>query len=168
MFYRALRHALPVFIMMLIPLCQSFSRGESRAQMESRASLAIQEFSSRLGITGPIGFSIVPENSHLVSVEHEKGEADGYRISASEAFLRNLNDREMLAAIAHELGHVWIYTHFPFLQTESLANMQALRLVSKSDLESVYWKVWEWNGRKTKPAEVLKPVEEAATSVSSD
>ncbi len=152
--------------MLLIPFCQSFSRAESQTEIESRVRLAIQEFSRRLGITKRIGFSIVPENSHLVSVEHEKGGADGYRISCSEAFLRNLNEREMMAAIAHELGHVWIYTHFPFLQTESLANRQALRLVSRSDLESVYRKVWEWNGRKVSLAEVLKPVEEAVSLTS--
>ncbi len=152
--------------MLLIPFCQSFSRTESRTEIESRVSLAIQEFSRRLGIIKRIGFSVVPENSHLISVEHEKGGADGYRIFCSEAFLRNLNEHEMTAAIAHELGHVWIYTHFPFLQTESLANRQALRLVSRGDLESVYRKVWEWNGRKVSLAEVLKPVEEAVSLTS--
>ncbi len=165
-FLKRCRHAALVCLVLLVPFCQSFSRAESRMQLESTASSAIQEFSRRLGITKRIGFSIVPENSHLFSVEHEKGGADGYRISCSEGFLQNLNEREMMAAIAHEMGHVWIYTHFPFLQTESLANRQALRLVSRSDLESVYRKVWEWNGRKVRLAEVMKPVEEAVSLTS--
>ena len=44
--------------------------------------------------------------------------------------------------IAHELGHVWIYTHHPYLQTEQLANQIALKVVSRESLDSVYGKVW--------------------------
>ena len=32
----------------------------------------------------------------------------------------------------HELGHVWIFTHHPYLQTEQLANRIAMRLVSRT------------------------------------
>ena len=44
--------------------------------------------------------------------------------------------------VAHELGHVWIYTHHPYLQTEQLANQIAMRVVSRESLDSVYGKVW--------------------------
>jgi len=54
------------------------------------------------------------------------------------------NPRE--AAIAHELGHVWIFTHHPFLQTEVLANQIAQRLVPRSSLVQVYEKVWKRQG----------------------
>ena len=46
------------------------------------------------------------------------------------------------AAAAHELGHVWIFTHHPFLQTEEGANRVALQLVDRKTLEEVYAKVW--------------------------
>ena len=52
--------------------------------------------------------------------------------------------------MAHELGHVWIYTHHPFLQTEELANEIAMRVVSRELLESLYQKVWERTGTKGK------------------
>lgn len=49
----------------------------------------------------------------------------------------------------------------PILQTETLANQQALKLVSREDLEKVYEKVWEWNGDKGSLAQALACVEEA-------
>jgi hypothetical protein len=57
-----------------------------------------------------------------------------------------MNDGELDAAVAHEMGHIWIFTHFPYLQTESLANQQALKLVSRSELQKVYEKMWMWRG----------------------
>lgn len=155
-------HAALLCILLLASLHLSFSPTESRDEIESRIiGSAIQKFSPILGITQRIVFSIVPEDSHLVSVKHENGLTQGYRLSFSERFLQSLSEREITAAVAHELGHVWIYTHFPFLQTEALANRQALRLVSKGDLESIYRKIWDWNGRKVGIAEALKPVEDA-------
>jgi len=44
--------------------------------------------------------------------------------------------------VAHELGHVWIFTHHPYLHTEELANSIALRLVDRAALDAVYDKVW--------------------------
>ena len=44
--------------------------------------------------------------------------------------------------VAHELGHVWIFTHHPYLQTEAGANQIAERLVARQTLERVYAKVW--------------------------
>jgi hypothetical protein len=45
------------------------------------------------------------------------------------------------------MGHVWIFTHHPYLQTEQLANRIAMRLVSRENLQQVYEKVWK-NGAK--------------------
>jgi predicted Zn-dependent protease len=59
-----------------------------------------------------------------------------------------LTDDEVRAAIAHELGHVWVFTHHPFLQTEELANRIAMRAVSRETLERVYDKVWKRIGTK--------------------
>ncbi|MCI0721982.1 MAG: hypothetical protein L0338_23875, partial [Acidobacteria bacterium] len=54
---------------------------------------------------------------------------------------------ELSASIAHELGHVWIFTHHPYLQTELLANQIALRVVAREDLEKTYEKVWKDKGK---------------------
>ena len=43
---------------------------------------------------------------------------------------------------------MWIFTHFPFLQTERGANDVALRVVSRDALERVYAKVWARGGAK--------------------
>jgi predicted Zn-dependent protease len=51
-------------------------------------------------------------------------------------------DREELeAAIAHELGHAWVFTHHAYLQTEELANQIAMRMVTRAGPERVYGKV---------------------------
>jgi len=52
-----------------------------------------------------------------------------------------LTDDDIKAVVAHELGHVWIFTHHPYLQTEQLANEIAMRLVTRESLEPVYAKV---------------------------
>ena len=62
-------------------------------------------------------------------------------MSFEAAFVSELTDEELDAVIAHELGHVWIFTHHPFLQTEQLANQIAMRVVSRQTIEAVYAKV---------------------------
>jgi Zn-dependent peptidase ImmA (M78 family) len=60
-----------------------------------------------------------------------------------------LSDAERQAMVAHELGHVWIFTHHPYLQSEALANRKAEELVSRESLQQVYEKVWELDGEAT-------------------
>ena len=55
---------------------------------------------------------------------------------------------EIDAVVAHELGHVWIFTHHPFLHTEELANQIAMQVVPQDTLAAVYDKVWKRVGRK--------------------
>ncbi len=128
--------------------------------MEQRIRPIIRDFSKRLGITPHVLVTIVQTNSRLASVRHTSNGAGEYQISFEAEFLRTLNTRELRAAVAHELGHIWIFTHFPYLQTEELANQQALKLVPRSDLERVYEKVWWWNGGSGNVQTVLRSVDE--------
>jgi hypothetical protein len=128
--------------------------------MEQEINLIVEDFSARLGITSRVTVALVPTNSRLASVANLAADTGAFEISFEMGFLRTLDDRELRAAVAHELGHVWIFTHFPYLQTESLANQQALKLVSRSDLGRVYEKVWQWSGKKGNLENVLGPVED--------
>ena len=83
----------------------------------------------------------------MVSIDRPNVEG-GFRLSFENSFLNELTQGELMAVVAHELGHVWIFTHHPYLQTEQLANTIAMRVVSRESLEKVYEKVWERDGSK--------------------
>ena len=104
------------------------------------------QFKALLGITATVEVAVVPRDPLLVSVTPAPGRPGTFLLSIEEAFLRTLEADELRAVIAHELGHVWIFTHHPYLQTEQLANRIAMRLVSRESLASVYPKVWERTG----------------------
>jgi hypothetical protein len=99
-------------------------------------------------IASPIVVSIVPSNSLMMSVEAPTDTRQTFLLSVEASFLDTLTDSELEAAVAHELGHVWIFTHHPFLQTEELANKIAMRAVTRETLQRVYAKVWERSGTK--------------------
>ena len=102
-----------------------------------------------LAIPHPVTVSLVEANTLVVSVERLMTAQDvAFSLSIEAGFLDLLTEAELEAAVAHELGHVWIFTHHPFLQTEELANEIAMRAVSRESLESVYQKVWERTGKK--------------------
>jgi Rps23 Pro-64 3,4-dihydroxylase Tpa1-like proline 4-hydroxylase len=94
-----------------------------------------------------VHISIVARNEKLVSVERSKRRHGEFILSFDETFLNGLEDSELSASIAHELGHVWIFTHHPYLQTELLANQVALRVVTRENLEKIYEKVWKDKGK---------------------
>jgi Peptidase family M48 len=86
--------------------------------------------------------AIVPVNPLMVSVLSPVRSGGVYQVAFEGDFLDTLSDDELHAVVAHELGHVWIFTHHPYLQTEQLANKIALRVVPRETLERVYHKVW--------------------------
>jgi len=146
-------------VLLFLPLCGGlpFSfNGASKDELAAKVQKIIHSFSPRLGITVPVIVAIVPKNQRLISVEYAPGRTDLFQMMFEEDFLRTLNETELRAAIAHELGHIWIYTHFPYLQTETLANRQALKLVTRSDLAAVYEKVWERNNETGNLAELME------------
>jgi hypothetical protein len=136
-----------VFAPLLLFPALSSARGGVYPVNQGRLALidlVIQDYSRRLGITQEVTFSFMVGNPRLVCVERPVPEKDVFQLLFEEEFLRTLDDRDMCAAIAHELGHVWIFTHFPYLQTESLANQYALKLVPQEDLDRLYEKVRLW------------------------
>lgn len=112
----------------------------SRAQAlanEMRAILGIEPMVQVVGVVyHPLVFSVEPVDS----IRNE------FILSVEFGFLIALDDDELRAAIAHELGHVWIFTHHPFLQTEKLANAIARPLAERSSFERVYLKLWAYEG----------------------
>ena len=103
----------------------------------------VDRFRHDLSIEEKVFISVVAKNDRLVSVERSKRRHGGFTLLFDEDFLITLDDSELSASIAHELGHIWIFTHHPYLQTELLANQIALKVVSRENLEKVYKKVWK-------------------------
>src|SRR5688572_4692649 len=109
----------------------------------------------RLNILERVLVTVVDHNPLVMSVETLSGRSGPFVITADDEFIRSLNDEELKAAVAHELGHVWIYTHHPYLQTERLANDVALRVISPELLVPVYEKVWKRTGTRGNLAEYI-------------
>jgi hypothetical protein len=124
----------------------SAGASEEAAALAAAESRRIQELVDavrmELAVSHVVSVELVATNPLKASVEPVKGAAGTFRLSLERAFLEQLTPVELKAVIAHELGHVWIYTHHPYLHTEQLANQIALRVVSRESLDSVYGKVW--------------------------
>ncbi|HEU5259596.1 MAG TPA: hypothetical protein VFU28_26600 [Vicinamibacterales bacterium] len=102
----------------------------------------------RMAIPDMVVVSIVEHNPLVVSVERAKDGTSAFSLSIDRDFLEGLTPEEIDAVVAHELGHVWIFTHHPFLHTEELANQIAMKVVPQDTLVAVYDKVWKRVGRK--------------------
>jgi predicted Zn-dependent protease len=113
------------------------------ADQQQRIQRVVDDLKARLSIAQNIDVAIVEHNPALFSVVPAQHQPSTFLLSAQEDFARGLSDAELRAAVAHELGHVWIFTHFPFLQTEELANDVASRVVSRESLAPLYEKVWK-------------------------
>ena len=128
---------------------------------EPRTAVALQglvnALRTQLGIETVVSAEIVATNALLVSVQPVDGSAGTFRMTFDERFMTTLDEDELKAIVAHELGHVWIFTHHPYLQTELLANTVAMRAVPRASLERVYSKVWEREGTKGDLARFLGP-----------
>lgn len=114
----------------------------ARVARQARAQALVDDLRSRLSIANPVMVSVVPDDALAVSVRRAPDRPEIFSLSIADDFLRSLSPEELGAAMAHELGHVWIFTHHPYLQTEELANEVALRVVTRDSLEALYTKVW--------------------------
>lgn len=147
---RALRVSSVCLLLVLFPRHVVVMEGagpEPAQGTRSRIQEIVNDFMSRLTLSENVAISVVPKNPLMLSVEFNDTET-GFLLSLEEDFVNELTDEELRAAIAHELGHVWIFTHHPYLQTEVLANQIAQRLVPRDDLVQVYEKVWGRLGTK--------------------
>jgi hypothetical protein len=122
---------------------------------------------TRLQIAERVHVTIVDHNPLVMSVETLSGRTGPFVISVDREFIRELARTEVEAALAHELGHVWIYTHHPFLQTERLANDIAMRVINRSAFEPVYQKVWQRTGIRGNLVEFIGPPSQTRSGATS-
>ena len=117
-------------------------RDSVRALQETIDALRVQ-----LDLPVEVTAELVQKNELLVSVAPVSGRS-GFVMSFQEDFIEGLDADDLRTIVAHELGHVWIFTHHPYLQTERGANNIAMRVVSRENLERVYDKVFATRGVK--------------------
>ena len=129
--------------------------GDERSAEIARLQEVTDTLRHRLDILERVLVTVVDHNPLVMSVETLSGRSGPFVITADASFIESLDDEELKAAIAHELGHVWIYTHHPYLQTERLANDIALRVISPQVLVPVYEKVWKRIGARGNLAEYI-------------
>jgi len=127
--------------------CSSALAGPRPVSTPSPAQIGsiVTEFLSQLGMSAEVTVVTAPVNDKMVSVERitgAEGQTAAFRLCFDEQFLASLDPEELRAAAAHEVGHIWIFSHHPYLQTEALANEIAMKLVSRESLRKVYGKLW--------------------------
>jgi hypothetical protein len=130
---------------MLVALATSTAQAGEPAKAprsERKIRSLVDQTRKRLELPQKVSVEIVERNPLKASVQPVKGGKTPFKFSIERAFLAQLSEDELKAVVAHELGHVWIYTHHPYLQTEQLANKIALRVTTIDTLVRVYGKVW--------------------------
>ena len=110
----------------------------------ARAHDIVDHLRAKLGITSEVDLILVKYHPLVFSVEPEDPRKQRFRLTMEAGFLLILDDEELLGAMAHEMGHVWIFTHHPYLQTETLANMIGQRVAPRRSFEKVYTKLWAY------------------------
>ena len=150
-----------VLLLWLLPLRPDVTPAVLERWTEKSGIVSLQDLTddlrTRLQITERVYVTLVDHNPLVMSVETLNGRIGPFVIAVDREFIRGLKAEEVEAAIAHELGHVWIYTHHPFLQTERLANDIAMRVVRRSAFEPVYEKVWARTGIRGNLIEFIGP-----------
>lgn len=147
----------PLVIVPVILPRKAQAKGASRAHaaipriprpIAERVRDLVAELRAALDVEPGVTVALVPHDPLIVSVRRQKDGDGTYVLSIEQGFAEQLTDDELRAVVAHELGHVWIFTHHPYLQTEELANQIALRVVPRDTLSQVYEKVWAKTGRR--------------------
>ncbi len=131
-----------------------------------RAQELVNQLRTAMGIVNEVQIAVVIYHPLVFSVEPVDRHKDRFLLSMELGFLLMLEEDELRAALAHELGHVWIYTHHPFLQTERLANVIAQPVADRATLEKVYSKLWAYEGTSGAPLDELLGPQLARAKVS--
>jgi len=147
---------LPVLALLAVPL-HARRMENSPDKRLGRVHQIIDDLRSRLDMRERVQAVVVNGNPRVVSVERVSRPEAGFLMSLDEQFLNSLSDDELIAVIAHELGHVWIYSHHPYLHTELLANQIAMRVVSRESLKRIYAKLWSHLGAQGNLEDFLGP-----------
>jgi len=134
-------------VFMFLRCAAVVTAAEPAVVIVDRVQLVVERLRGRLGIHASVDVSIQPQVALVAFVEAPIKRGEPFRLAIEDRFLARLNDDELDAAVAHELGHVWVFTHRPYVQTERLANQIAMRVVTRDSLVRVYHKLWEHNGR---------------------
>lgn len=135
--HRSLRLWIALFLSLIV---QPPAAGKAEHNLR-RIRVVVNTLKKQLGIPEEIRATLVERNDLVVSVRPLDDRKGSFEIAFEEAYLDMLDDEDLHAVIAHELGHVWIFTHHPFLQTEDLANSIALKAVSTDALDRIYHKL---------------------------
>ena len=130
-----------------------------------RAQEFVDQLRAALPIQNEIQIAVVAYHPLVFSVGPSEEDKNQFLLTMELGFLLMLKDDELRAALAHELGHVWIYTHHPFLQTERLANSVGLRVVARESFEKMYSKLWTYEGAAGVPIDDLLGPTPAASNV---
>jgi hypothetical protein len=120
-----------------------------------RAQEFVDQLRSELSITTEVQVAVVVYHPLVFSVQPMDSKKDRFLLSMELGFLLTVDDDELRAALAHELGHVWIYIHHPFLQTERLANTIGQRVEARANFEKTYAKLWKYEGTSGVPIDDL-------------
>jgi hypothetical protein len=147
-------------LLLLVATAAGVIPGEQSDPDVRRLERIIQEFQGRLEISARVLPSVVEEDDYLVSVRRSPTARDTFIIQFEKGFLAALSEGDLRAVIAHEMGHIWIFTHHPYLQTEALANQKAIAVVSRESLARVYEKVWRRGGQKGSLEDFLAKVDQ--------
>ena len=151
-----LRRVYMVLLFLGAMTAHQFSEAERRfpTHTEAQIKLIADGLCQQLSLQQDIQVSIIPHNDLMVSVEHVRV-PNSYVLSFDRQFLNSLSNEELTAAVAHELGHIWIFSHRPYLQTEALTNEIAMRAVTRQSLTKLYSKLWSHLGTDGNLAEFL-------------
>ncbi|BCS35443.1 hypothetical protein TBR22_A46700 [Luteitalea sp. TBR-22] len=127
-------------MLLCLGLCAGVTAGAGTR--EDTLQRVVDDLRERLGISAAVTVSIVERDPRLVSIRRDAADGRTFSLTVQRDFVEGLGGAQLEAALAHELGHVWIYTHHPYLQTEELANRVAMRVVAREQLIEVYRGVW--------------------------
>ena len=135
-----------IFLALIALVTHSTMLSAASHQNAKKIVSVSKELKKKLRIANSLEIKIVESNPMGLSVQPIPQHHGDFLLLVDINLLSRLDKEELRAALAHELGHVWIYTHHPYLQTEALANQIAMRAVTRSSLKNLYGELAAFQG----------------------